>query len=99
VDVAGARRELHRLADELPSSPPVVWVPDHLKEHFGRLGFAELHTQVKAVAEEPDLPAYQRIYWTVELPLQDPARQMGGLLWPSPIWTRRSGPFAWPTWR
>ena len=77
---ASALTELRRLDGEFPSGPPIVWVPERIKQHFRRFGFAELTTRVETAVEEPELPGYQRIYWCVGLPIQNVKRHIGGLL-------------------
>lgn len=75
-----ARNQLQRLDSEYPSSPAVVWIPERVQQHFGRSGFAELKTTVKNALNEPQLPGYERVSWSIEIPMQNVTRQMGGLL-------------------
>lgn len=77
---ASTRSELHRLDSEFPDTPPVVWIPERMRQHFGHFGFVELNTRVKAASDEPELPGYQRISWSMDIPMQNITKQIGGLL-------------------
>lgn len=80
IKSTGAQKELQRLDDELPTSPPVVWIPEHIKQHFGRSGFAEVIIRQKTALAEPEFPGYQRISWSMDIPMKNVAQQIGSLL-------------------
>ena len=75
-----ALAELRRMDSAFPNTPPVVWVPERVKQYFGRFGFPELTVRQIAALEAAELPGYERILWSTHLPMKNVAKQMGGLL-------------------
>jgi len=80
AETATARVAVHRLERDLPSSSAIFWVPARLKEHFRRFGFAEPLARLNTAQEDAELPGYQRIYWTIGLPLNDDPKSLGAVL-------------------
>ena len=80
LKTASGRVELHRLDNEFPSSSPRQWVPERIKKHFDRYGFAQLTTSVKSAVDEPGMPGYERISWKLNLPVQNVTQASGSLL-------------------
>ena len=77
---ADASAELRRMDSEFPNTPPVVWVPERVKQYFGRFGFPELTVRQTAALEAPELPGYERILWSAHVPMKNAAKQKGDLL-------------------
>ncbi len=68
---SNSRAELDRLESGFPTASPLVWIPARMEEHFRRFGFREPIVRLNSTRDEPELPGYQRIFWTVGLPLQE----------------------------
>jgi hypothetical protein len=74
------RDELQSLDRDLPAEPPIVWIPRTVQAHFDRFGFANSNTILKSATDEPGLPGYQRMRWSVSVPTQDVKKQAASLL-------------------
>lgn len=80
AETANARVAVHRLERDLPSGSALFWVPARLKEHFRRFGFAEPLARLNSTVEDPDLPGYQRIFWTIGLPVDYDSKNLGAVM-------------------
>ena len=76
---AKARDELQSFDKDLPAGPPIVWIPQLVKGHFGQFGFANLNTTLQSASDEPGLPDYQRMHWCAAVPTPDVTKQAGDL--------------------
>jgi len=77
---AKANAEIRRSEAGLPTNPQIVWVPQRVRLHFGRFGFSQFATSVQSTEDEPALPGYQRLNWSVVVPLENVTKQIGNLL-------------------
>jgi hypothetical protein len=70
-ELGRARVEHYRLTGDVPQGSAMVWLPDRLKQHFGRHGIRDCTAQFNTSIDEPALPGYERTYWAVNLPLRE----------------------------
>jgi hypothetical protein len=73
-DGSEIRKTLSSLHENLPATPPVVWLPDHLKTTLARLGVVNVNVRLNKAAPEPLLVGFERVYWFVSVPTQTEAR-------------------------
>lgn len=78
--VSRERGELNSLLKDLPAGSAMIWLPELVKGHFGSFGIAVEVVRLNTAVEEPGLPGYQRVYWSVALPIGEAARNVTGLL-------------------
>lgn len=66
---AGSRGELRRLHHDLPTGSVIVWFPTRMKQYFDRFDLTDSATRLNTAVPEPEIPGFQRTYWSVDLPL------------------------------
>jgi hypothetical protein len=54
----------------------MVWGPAHLEEHFRRFGFESAMVRFVSAQPTAEMARYQRLYWTVGLPLGEVSRDL-----------------------
>jgi len=85
-EVAAQQQEVARVRSALDQlhrdrrGPAVVWFPERIKAHFQRFGLPQAVTRLNTALDEPELPGYQRIYWAVEVPIPETAKDLKGVL-------------------
>jgi len=80
LKVAAARGALnHFLGDETDESAMVAF-PTEIEEYFKRFGLHNVVVRMAATKPEPDLPRYQRVYWSVGVQIPKKERNAEGLL-------------------
>ena len=52
-----------------PGSPALVWFPEKMREHFHRFGIEKVSARVNTTISEPALRGFERIFWTITLPV------------------------------
>lgn len=80
TQVSRERGEMNSLLKDLPAGSAMVWMPELVKAHFGSFGIAVEVVRLNTAVEEPGLPGYQRVYWSVALPVGEAARNVTGML-------------------
>lgn len=75
-----SRAELDRLESGFPADSPLVWIPARMERHFRRLGFQEPVVRLNSTRDEPELPGYQRIFFSVGLPLREGSEDLSSVL-------------------
>ena len=75
-----ALSELNGLLGPRTEDSVMVSFPESLKEHFLRFGIQVSVVRLNATRDEPDLSGYQRVYWSVGLPVAEADRNATGLL-------------------
>lgn len=58
----------------------MVSFPDGVRRHFARFGVPLRIVRLSTIQEMPDLPGYQRVYWSVGLAVSEADRTLAGLL-------------------
>jgi hypothetical protein len=80
-EAAKAASELNRLlSGMLSGSSVMVSFPERIKEHFSRFGLPLTVVRLNTAQDEPDLPGFQRVYWSVGVPIPEKDRTFTGLL-------------------
>ena len=78
--VAEARAALSHLVAGKAQVPAMVSFPGEIEQHFSRFGFPSAIVRLATVQPETDLPGFQRVYWSVGLPIPRTDRNVDGLL-------------------
>jgi hypothetical protein len=68
-EAAAAREQAANLGIDAPSGSPMIWIAAHLQNHFERFGYAKPAVRFTSAQPEAELPGYQRMCWTIGLPL------------------------------
>ena len=80
MKLGAARGALNRfLGDETDESAMVVF-PAQIEEYFSRFGLRNVMVRLATARKEPDLPNYQRIYWSIGVSIPKTDRTAEGLL-------------------
>lgn len=74
------RSELTQLQSDLPTGPAMVSLPALVKEHFERSSVAVQLIRLNTTRDEPDVPGYQRGFWSVALAIDEAGRNISKLL-------------------
>lgn len=72
--------EVDRLRGDVPAGSAMLWLPELVRIHFARSGFAVTVVRLNTVVEEPELPDYSRGYWSVGLPVDEDPKKVTELL-------------------
>lgn len=72
LESAAARVAFERWQRELPPGSAMLWLPERIKSHFGRFGFANPVSRLNTTVPEPGLPRLKRSFWAVEIPVANP---------------------------
>jgi hypothetical protein len=67
------RRQISQLGQDLPEGAAATWMPEMLKTHFAAFGLDASIVRLNTVRDEPDLPGFNRAYWSVGVPLAEAA--------------------------
>lgn len=59
---------------------PLVTLPQDLVDHFSRFGLHSASVRLASVQSVPNLPDYQRLYWSIGIPIAQNDKNVGGLL-------------------
>lgn len=78
--VADANNKMKRWLGQRADSPVMAAFPDSLKEHFSRFGLQTTMIRLGGSVDEPALPGYKRVYWTMAVPVAERDRTVTGLL-------------------
>ena len=78
--VGEARAALNRLVGGKKADSSMVSFPEEMKEQFSRFGLPSAIIRLITAEEEPDLPGYRKVYWSVGLPIPKTDRNVEGLL-------------------
>ena len=79
-ELEGERTALNRLFGESALNSAMVSFPESVRQHFARFGIPLRVMRLNTIQEMPDLPGYQRVYWSVALPVAETDRKITGLL-------------------
>lgn len=71
---------LNRLLGESALKSTMVSFPENVRQHFARFGVPLRAMRLNTTQEMPDLPGYQRVYWSVGLSVAEADRTLTGLL-------------------
>lgn len=74
------RRELASERGDLPAGSAMIWLPELVKEHFGRLGITVWLVRLNTTQEQANIPGYDRAFWSVALPVKEKGREVAKLL-------------------
>ena len=77
---SAAVEELEEINQQLPAGSPLVWIPDRLTKHFQQFEFAAPLARLASAQAEPEMRGFQRIYWSVGLPLASAKRPLDKVL-------------------
>ena len=77
---AQARAALNRLVGEDGRGSLMVTFPESVKQQFARAGLPLRVIRLNTVQEEPRLGGYQRVYWSVGVPIPEADRNVSVLL-------------------
>ena len=77
---AQARAALNRLLGEDGRGSPMVSLPESIRQQFARAGLPLRVIRLNTIQEEPHLRGYQRVYWSVGLPIPEVDRIVTALL-------------------
>jgi len=66
-ECASIRTQLASRGDVLAS--PLVLFPEQMTRHFRQFGIENVTTRVNTGLKDPELPGYQRTFWSVAVPL------------------------------
>jgi len=80
VKVGEARATLNRLLGQHRDTPTMVSFPNEMEAHFSHFGFSSAVVRFVTAREDRDLPGYQRVYWSIGLPIPRTDRNVAGLL-------------------
>ena len=58
----------------------MVSFPEEIKQHFSGFGISSAVVRLVDGQEEPKLPGYRKVYWSVALPIPETDRNVEGLL-------------------
>jgi len=75
-EATAAVEELEEIDQRLPATSPLVWIPDRLTKHFQQFKFAAPLVRLASAQAEPEMRGFQRIYWSVGLPLASAKRPL-----------------------
>jgi hypothetical protein len=59
---------LNQLKAGLPEGAPIAWFPPRMTEFFKKQGIEKSQTRLMNAAVEKELPGFQKLIWSVELP-------------------------------
>lgn len=79
-DAHGVPGDLERLQDDLPAGSRIVWMSALLEGHFAHAGTPVLLNRLNLIRDEPNLPDYQRSFWSMALPVEDTGLNIAQLL-------------------
>lgn len=79
-DLEDERSALNRLAGESALKSTMGSFPENVRQHFARFGVPLRVMRLSTIQEMPDLPGYQRVYWSVGLSVAKADRTLTGLL-------------------
>ena len=68
--------ELKRLQGELPTGSAMVSLPAMVKGHFESRGVPVQVIRLNTTREEPEIPGYERDFWSVAIPIEEAGRNM-----------------------
>lgn len=79
-ELAGESAALTRLFGESTLDSAMIAFPESVRQHFLRFGHSLRVMRLNTIQELPDLPGYQRVYWSVALPVAETDLNLTGLL-------------------
>lgn len=65
-----ARGGLESPEGDIPSGSALVWFPSRMEKHFSKMGFPGVVTRLNTTLLDPELHAFERTYWIVQLPVE-----------------------------
>lgn len=80
TEAAAVRWQIDRLEQEIPAGSAMIWLPEMVKKHFAGFGLNVGIVRMNTVRDEPDLPGYQRGYWSVGVPIEEANHHAAGAL-------------------
>lgn len=75
-----ARAEVDRWNQDYPAGSATAWVPELVESHFARFGIDVAIVRLNTTLEEPELPGYDRAYWSVGMPIAEANKARASLL-------------------
>ena len=79
-NAGSSQGELERLQGDLPAGLTIISAPTLVREHFARFGIAVSVVRLNTTQNEPDIPGYQRGFWSVALPIDAASRNIVPML-------------------
>jgi hypothetical protein len=77
---APIRQQLEKLQEDLPVGSTMVALPALVKAHFARAGVAVRLIRLNTTQNQPDIPGFERGFWSVALPIDENGRNVAKLL-------------------
>jgi hypothetical protein len=75
-ETARARVEADKQLHVTPEEQALLWIPEHVAKLFQKFGFANPVIRLNSAVKEPELRRYQRLNWSVVLPLEPEERDV-----------------------
>lgn len=79
-ELGKARTALGRLLGDCPRESVMVALPERVRQHFAQFGLPLGVIRLNATQDTPGLPGYQRVFWSMALPVSESDRNATGLL-------------------
>lgn len=79
-ELGDARSALKKLFGASALTSAMVTFPESVRQHFARFGIPLRVMRLNTIQEMPDVPGYQRVYWSVGLPVAETDQNATGLL-------------------
>jgi hypothetical protein len=78
--ISFARGALKGIVGPKGDESPLITLPQDLVDHFSRFGLPSATVRLVSAQPVPNLPEYQRLYWSIGIPISRTDKNVGGLL-------------------